>query len=247
MSAPKITSVGRLVPIAPKTARRLGLEVRPWPAGSGIYVDDVWLEVPLEGDKRWVVAYRVVVQNGRAIVAEIRVFPNEPDRETAGEWSGQSLGAKAAVPAGGLSTRALRSIRLGHDVHSLKKLEDYFRSNRPEDVQRLLESFGLDGIRSNGQTARASGGRGRPALPREEYARLASAYADAVGRGSRNPIRELAQQLGLPATRIRARIHRARELGFLDPGSQGSAGGHLMPAARRALKGARYGKTTRTR
>jgi hypothetical protein len=52
----------------------------------------------------WVAAYRLLVEEGRLIVAELRVFPAEQDRD-AGSWSGELLGDNAKAPRGGLTAR----------------------------------------------------------------------------------------------------------------------------------------------
>lgn len=257
----------------PETVRRYGLEVRPLlslqePGGmikaeqevaGMVETEDLWVEMALPTDAAWTVAYRVIVQNARAVVAEVRVFPSEsdiPDREP-GSWHGEWLGRKARVPAGGLSTRALRSIRLGHDVHSLGQVIEQMKQ-KPH-LRRLLDPqhgwLGAIGLTETMTTDRQRStvlGRGRPALPSSEYAALAAAYVAAVTGGSRQPVLDVANQFTLPASRVRARIHTARRLGLLDRGSPGSAGGTLTPAARRLLrqtkrKEGRHGKKKRAR
>ena len=78
---------------------------------------------------------------------------------------------------------------------------------------------------------------------------VAGRYAAAVARGSTRPVQELATRLRQPVARLRSRIQKARQLGFLDQVVQGHAGGRLTPAAKRLLKAkeGRDGKTTRTR
>ena len=63
-------------------------------------VDEAWVEVPL-GDE-WVAAYALVLQQGYPVIAEVRIFPAEPKRPGAGQWSGHFLGVNAAVPSGGV-------------------------------------------------------------------------------------------------------------------------------------------------
>jgi hypothetical protein len=256
-----VRPIGRVQAIRARTARHHGLEVEPLTHGpfTGVVpVEDVWIEAPLALDERWLVAYRVVVRDGRALVAELRVFPNEPSEERdPGEWSGQWLGRKAPVPAGGLSTRVLRSIRLGHDVHSLTGLVDRVKK-KGKAYQWLLDPdhgwygyFGITEALSTKPVRRSVSGPGRPALPPEEYARVAAAYVRAIGRGSPTPVQEVARELALRLSTVRSRIHAARERGLLDRGRQGYAGGQLSPVARKLLKqtkrGSRHGKKTRTR
>jgi hypothetical protein len=206
------------------------------------HTEALWIEMPLPVDAAWTVAYRVIVQKTRAVVAEVRVFPSEPDipdRE-AGSWRGEWLGRKAHVPSGGLSTRALRSIRLGYDVRSLEQVITQVKQN--PDLRPLLDPehgwLGAMGLTQDLTTDRPRAtvaGRGRPALPRSEYAALAAAYVAACASGSRRPVLDVARQRGDSVSLVRARIHTARRLGFLERGSPGCAGGTLTPAARTLL------------
>jgi hypothetical protein len=255
MLRPTVRPIARLQAIRSATARRHGLEVqplKPGPFAGLVRVEDVWIEAPLARDDRWLVAYRVVVQEGRALVAELRVFPNEPsEARDPGEWSGQWLGRQAPIPAGGLSTRALLSIRLGRDMHSLTALVESVKAKGETHRWLLDPKHGWYGSFGITETVRpAAPRRGRPALPLHEYVRVAAAYVNAIRRGSPNPVQEVARDLALPPSTVRSRIHFARNRGLLDRGRQGYAGGQLSPAARKLLKqmkGSQHGKTTRTR
>src|SRR5262245_27892131 len=46
---------------------------------AGADVERLWVETPL--NDAWTSAARLAVQNGQIIVAEVRVFPNEPGRK----------------------------------------------------------------------------------------------------------------------------------------------------------------------
>jgi hypothetical protein len=204
---------------------------------------DLWIEIPLPADAAWVVAYRMVVQERRAVVAEVRIFPDEPDipdRET-GSWHGEWLGGRAKVPSGGLSTRALRSIRIGHDVRSLDQVID--QVNKNPIFKHLLNPqsgwLGVVGLTEAIVTTRprsAVSGRGRPGLPRSAYAAMAAAYVAAIKRNSRQPVKDVAEKFNVSVSRARARIHTARRLGLMDRGSQGCAGGNLTAAGRLLIR-----------
>jgi len=253
--APRVVTHQRFVPIRAAFARRYGLDPIPIPPiyDAVLDVQDIWLESELPADSRWRVAYRVLLREGRVIVAEVRVFPRETNRVLGpGEWLAEWLGRKAAdVPAGGLSTRDLRSIRLGHDVHSIKAIVDELKASAPQLLDPSFGQFGELGLTAHFGSAakpKKATGRGRPALDAMEYAVLAAAYADAVAAGSRHPIRDVAERCGLTTNKVRSRIHAARARGFLDRGRQGNAGGLLQPVALKILKkqkGVRRGKTTR--
>jgi hypothetical protein len=225
----------------------------------------MWLESSIDD---WNVKYRLNVQRGRIVVSELHVKPRpwrpslvglgyksgpgvrtipigEIDRR-ANEEARQGL----HIPVGGLSTRILRRVPLGHDVHSVAQILEEAQRTHPE----LLRPDGVLG--RQGVTAKIAIGpervsvsrRGRPRLPLSEYAILAEAYAKAVAAGSRKPVEELAIRVKQPISRIRSRIREARRLGLLDLGKQGNAGGSLTPAARKLLKSikrGRHGKASR--
>ena len=82
---------------------------------------NAWLEVPL--DETWMTAYRIAMQNGSPVVAEVRIFPSEPGKRRApGEWRGSWKGMNADVTGRGVTCQAL-PIRsgLGKCPHSCKK------------------------------------------------------------------------------------------------------------------------------
>lgn len=225
--------------VGPTDAKRYDLDVKRAvgrEVAGVVSMSELWIESPL--DEHWLVAYRIVIQRARAVVSEVRVFPNESSPRQSGVWSGawRGVGGKtaASVPLGGVTTRLLRRVRLGHDVHSL-----------PRIVERIVREYGRvpPGLVRCGVSVtpaagspRTGSGRGRPALPPHTYARIAAAYAKAVARGSTRPVQELADRFEQPVARMRSRIQRARARGYLEPGVQGQAGGRLTPLAKRLLK-----------
>jgi hypothetical protein len=223
--------------------------------------DALWLDAKLGED--WRVSYRLEVQNGRVIVAELRIFPRaRPLRLGPGRHGSAAIrrameqGSSSAIPPGGLSTRLLRRVRLGHDVHSLVQIAEGIKRNDPAAFApgTVLAKWGVtaDVLFEAVPTRRQEvwTGRGRPSIPAVVYAALASEYSTLVAGGSDRPVQELAERSGQPLTLVRSRIQTARRLGLLDPGVQGNAGGQLTPAAKQLLrkKGAeRNGKTARAR
>jgi hypothetical protein len=212
---------------------------------------NIWLDVTLNTD--WKATYRLFLEKGRVVVGELRVFPRaRPLRVTPGAHGVPEVLTQqpSPVPLGGLSTRLLRQVRLGHAIHSVAQIVEYVGRTHPEALERD-GYFGRAGLNAASAVPvrRPKPGRGRPALPTESYASLAAAYAAAVARGSRRPVYEIAKELSEPVARIRSRVQKARQLGLLDRGVQGNAGGKLTPAAKRLLKakGGQHGKTTRKR
>lgn len=239
-------------PVSRADAHAHQLDVRAPRAGEVAGVAsrrELWIESAL--DNQWIVAYRIAIQRRRAVVSEVRVLPNEPRPRAPGRWSGAGWeGMDATVPTGGLSTRLLRKVRLGHDVHSLSRILEHVQRDDPNAL-KPEGWLGRMGVTQTTQPKRPRPGlgRGRPPLPALTYAEVAAVYAAAVARGSKRPVEELASHYRQPVALIRSRVQRARALGYLESGVQGTAGGRLMPKAKGILrvKGARHGKKTRKR
>ena len=79
--------------------------------GRGRVAHDCWLEVPYgEG---WIAAYRLAPQEGRLVLAELRIFPRSTDEPKAGEWEAEADGYLAEVPPGGLTARMVKTVKPG--------------------------------------------------------------------------------------------------------------------------------------
>ena len=230
-------------PISGREAHRHGLKPKPPVAGQIAGVVDVrelWIESEL--NSHWTVAYRLAIDDEHALVSEVRIFPREQGRSTPGRWSAEWLGLKARAPAGGISTKLIRSVRLGHDVHALEPILKQARKQQPElfDLQHgWLGGLGLTPYTAGHDGRRASkkaGGRGRPSLSVDTYANIAGRYAAAVKKGSRRPVLDVAKQLRLAPATVRMRVSRARNLGLLESGTQGARGGKLTAKGRRAFR-----------
>jgi hypothetical protein len=94
-----------------------------------------WLGVPLEGERMlgergWIAEYRLAVQDGRIVVAEVRVCPARwaDWRDNSARDSGVSKGIEADdVPAGGVTTRMLRRLAVGAHVDVMGELYEQVR------------------------------------------------------------------------------------------------------------------------
>jgi hypothetical protein len=210
-------------------AARLGLPVKPLAPlykardlGT-VLTEPTWLEVPL--GPKWLVAYRLVSQAGQPVVAEVRVFPQEPGRQVAGRWSGEWRGINARVPRGGITARLLREVRIGE--HG-KRLQEILTKWAP-----TLRDFEVDFTPSTPSRPM----RGRKPLPDIRYARVADRYVKALMSGARRPVAVVARALRIPVPQARDFIHRARGRRMLTkPTKQGRAGGALTPHAEEILK-----------
>ena len=197
---------------------------------------EAWLEVEL--DECWTAAYRLAVRGETADVAELRIFPTQSGatNRTAGRWDTKHT----QVPAGGVKTRVLRSVKLGHAVHSLDRIVRYL-SGKHGRAAFSAHEFGASGLtpHTRGVDARRGsvGGRGRPALSDAEYAAVAERYVAAMRGGSEAPLVEVAHTLDLSVSTVRGRIETARQRVLLTrAGGHGCRGGRLTKRGQAALR-----------
>lgn len=199
-----------------------------------VVVPDLWFETVLEG--AWVVAYRIVAQPEGLAVGEIRVFPLK-GRTRPGEWRGALLGTHAEAPAGGITTRLLRQVRLDQSVwygrgvlrmlasrHGLIETAAHPGRGRMY-VPHVLVRAGIPTDRIPERRRRA----GRKRLPHREYERTAREYTRLLlMKGRRQRLYEaLAERLGVSVAQAQNRVARARKYGFLQSTP-------LRPRARRS-------------
>jgi hypothetical protein len=212
-------------------------------AFAQITIAEAWLEVSL-GRRlgrifvgEWTAAFRLAVQNGQVVVAELRLFPFEGAKTdldlqqgAAGTWSGEILGMKAHVPRGGITARLLRRIPFNRIREVVERCVKFAVKEYGSAIVGLPFSD-WKGKTIPEETRR----RGRPGWPDHFYARLARRYATLVRKGRANPVAELSKALHIPHPQIRDAIKRAREKGFLTEGLPGRAGGELTPKASELL------------
>jgi hypothetical protein len=184
----------------------------------------------------WEVIYTLAAADGQPVITEMRV------RARRGK----------PVPGGGLSTRFLRAIRLGEHLAQISsRLKQGLVEGRPvEDRTTVIEAgpghtggirvdespadFLREAAEQLGMTEPPSERkrRGRPGRSDYDYARLASKYVDAIARGSRYPVKDLAKSESYSASHVRDAIHTARERGLLTrTAAKGRAGGELTKKA----------------
>lgn len=210
----------------------------------GVPADLVTVELPI--DKRWTSALRLALQDGHLVVAEVRVFPNEPSRRAAGLWSYEELGAAAKVPRGGLTTGLLRKVKLGSYVRYARRTLEALTKRLAEYLEHAPAGTGAEFYRALASPA-APPARRRRGRPDRFYARLAAGYLRAWEHGSRRPVAELADQHGVPQPQMRDMLHEARERGLLTKGDPGKSGGALTAPARALLHPTKRQRTTTRR
>ncbi len=213
---------------------------------------EVWQEVPI-GDG-WTAALRLGVQDGHPVVAELRVYPDEPGRRPAGRWSVERLGigeASRFVPPGGLTTRKLRDVKVAESLTAaLPGVAGFIASMRaayvgegdPDDLPLVvpgMEAAAVAGVKRN-RAAQVSD---------RELAEIAARYAElAEGPSTSRAIsRALSDQIGEDVARARQLTHAARRRGLLTGGGKGRSGGVLTAKARALLRQPANGQQPKTR
>jgi hypothetical protein len=164
---------------------------------------EMWMHVPV--DNAWTASYRLTVQKGQPVVAEIRVYPAAGFLGGQRLWTGDIPGISPNVPAGGITARLLRRLKVGRDLRTREATLTRLHETGG-DVARRANAIGL---KRPTPRAKPFGGVGRPAiLTQSSYSRLA-ARSDALTRaGSSTPLRDLAREMELSYARLRSGCQR---------------------------------------
>ena len=76
---------------------------------------NIWAMIDI--DRRWRAGYRLVLQDGRPVVGEVRVFPRERIGDPT-RWEADKVGLAANVPNGGVRAATLKRVPL-RDISSI--------------------------------------------------------------------------------------------------------------------------------
>jgi hypothetical protein len=209
---------------------------------------NLWFEQELDG--QWRVAYRLTAQHGRLVVSEVRLFPADrtlvprPPAGTAqatyrspaaeaGHWPGSRQGFHARCPAGGVTTRVVRALRIGRDLASVNRYHRQLAKQLPQ-MFAAGHTFALVGVEkpiARGTQPR----RGRPPEGDLKYARAAHTYVEACAEGT-HPVEAVAHRFEITTPTARVWIQVARRRGLLTATAPGVAGGSVTPRARAILR-----------
>jgi hypothetical protein len=201
----------------------------------------------------WAYEMRVQQQNGRWVIAELRVFPDSDDLEVQRLFRQTRVAIKTGspdaagdsarqlahlcqkglqppqVPRGGLTTRHLRAVPFGN-----RSPLGFFA-----DMDRITLSLRDILLRKKAAIqAEKAGMKELKRLTGEvRLAWIARCYVEAQRRGSRKPNADVARQLRLSMPHVRDSILRARRKRLLsDTDKQGRPGGELTPKAIKILE-----------
>jgi len=183
--------------------RGLGLEDQPLPLDW--HFGDIGNE--------WTYAVRRHIQNGRWIVAELRVFPSSElsSKRRCEHWLAEPEEITAPIPIGGLTARQLREVSFSAPhraamkglLNAAREIARHYKKSYPKN-DRLLA--------------------------------VVQVYVGCLSQGSRRPTAETAKELSIPISQVRDAIHGARKRGLLTLSrGQGYAGGELSPLAQNLL------------
>jgi hypothetical protein len=167
-----------------------------------------WQETDLESG--WTVREDFTLEDGRRIVETLTIRPT------------------GAVPAGGITARLLRLVKVGQVGAGLRMA--HAMAFGAEAAARLFEGMGWV------SRPRRRGRRQRLRADDTFYAELARDYVEWWQNGDeKKPTAKLAERRGVPSKLMRSHINLARRNGFLTETSRGKAGGQLTEKARRTL------------
>jgi hypothetical protein len=210
-------------------------------------VDDYWLEHVI--DNRWIAAFRFTLQDGQAVISEMRIFPADGDSTMApafllsevsdrspGQWSAEFAGHKAKAPRGGLTaTLVHNSVKLGEIMKNARVDLNTLRRETPSlfEPAGTFAQFTAKATRA-AMSERRPGRKGHGLL---FFAQLAKDYVDQIRASDPRPAATIARARGLKPERVRDFIHRARKQGLLtDALLPGQKSGELTPKALAILK-----------
>lgn len=173
-----------------------------------------FLEKELSGYPGWKVVVGVGVDDGQPAIVEVTVTKGHPISDFVRDSGGEVIYDGPPVEhARRVTTGMLRSI-------SLMDVTDAANAWLVgSQLGRLPDPLKDHGGRSD-----------------RYYAVWAAHYAKLLQKGSRSPIKDLAEKHGLDRDKVRDVIHQARVRGMLPKSSGGVADGQLTPKADRLLE-----------
>jgi hypothetical protein len=182
----------------------------------------------------WLTQQHFVIQDGRRVVDWLRICPAPQRGSVQRKWRPGELPGDGETPAGGVTARLLRTIKVGDP----QLVIDDYRS-------WIEEHFGAEALRR----LDAHPSRRRTSAPKRQratdafYAELAQDYVTVCQKGSRTPTQDLAALRNTPIKKMRSHIHLARTGDFLTDTRRGKVGGELTDKAKRVLQ--ELSRTTR--
>lgn len=203
------------------------------PFGGLCVVDgnDTWIT---SEDGPWVIAYRLEVQAGRLVIAELRVYPRVAGREIM-PWSDRRLDGltSSGVPVGGLTSSVVHRIRPALDVNDVGRAI----LSETRGIPQIWERLARAGVGSAARPAQRAAHRagGPPGKGIAFYRKVAQVYSNAP----RNPVGAVRKAFPeLSPSAATSAIHRARNTyKLLPPTTRGRVAIDPLSRNRRAGHG----------
>lgn len=194
----------------------------------------VWIREPLPGG--WVAAYHFALQEGVPVLTSLRVYA--PAQVAALRAEGESLGNGEVddvggdeVPAGGLTSRTLRSLR---PTAALGRV--LAQPRRPTSGGDIFDAFAMGEWRELVAKYDQTGAT-EPRSRLHRLARVAQLYAAGVAERHPNINVTIAEKLGRSPSQVRDDVYAARQEGLLTQGGgHGRTAGQLTQKAREILE-----------
>ena len=203
-------------------------------------VSHMWAELPL--DDHWRARYRLMIQDGRPVIGELRIVPRE-DGAQGPYWSADVLGPAAPVPAGGVTSTLVRKVPVRVLGSTFAELGQHVRRVRRLKLQGPAAVVFSDPVwdqlaeEPERQDSTPKSRSGRKGKPDRFYAELARDYASLVAANDPHPVLTLvAKRRGSSVSLIRSAIKRARDRDLLTKAHPGQGLGDLTPKGRRVLR-----------
>jgi hypothetical protein len=191
-----------------------------------------YLEVPSDD---WTVVYGLMVQDGKLVIAEIRLQPTDTPGmyvTRPGEWSSDIT----EVPPNGITARQLRHVRPGEVWDHMPFVLERLRTQVGEDrFKSLFRSRGVPDEIIENLSPRTTYAKAFDRLTRLVH--LAAAYVEEVQKGNKQPTRAVAERTGYSHNTVLVYISEARKKGLLTPApGRGRPGGSLTQLAEELLE-----------
>ena len=229
-SSPRLTRHQAIRITSSEEAHKAGAKSRPLmetekPFSCVVGTEDLWVRVDYGP---WVAVYRLVAQQGRLVIGELRIYPAEKNtRMGPGYWSGEYRGVRAIVPKGGLNSTLVDRLRPAGDVNVGRLILQHQRelANQGADQGPFWDVLHELGVTTQEVEPPATSHRmGGPAGKGIAYYRsVQKIYETALLKGE-HPTKAVAKRLDLTSKQAAQVVYRTRnKYGLLPTTDRGVA------------------------
>jgi len=191
--------------MAEKLDSRPGLEIP----------EETWTRIEHPANKKWSVAFRIILQGTQPVIGEVRIFPTESDK----------------VPPGGITARLIKATKIESAEQVIGKLANRFQRMREKNYAYTGNVQTVLSVNSPTEGPSVPRKRRRRGKSDASYAALARQYVQLRNGGERHPVTAIAKKRRIERSKIRDMIHEARKRGLLSFDQAGRSGGQLTQLA----------------